>query len=166
MAVDIEKQRARWRRNKRDERMNKLSTGKHLSPEFLSAVIAERDRRITETPRVGYLWRRGVYFKDGSWEKAIAFLADVWAADYCLKAELGESNAKPKRVIEWLCIYGLDHGYTQSSLRKLIYQARARIKLLEKLSAWYEHRDVWWPPFEYRRPRRGKNKRHSIELDP
>jgi len=122
MAVDIEKQRARWRRNKRDERMNKLSTGKHLSPEFLSAVIAERDRRITETPRVGYLWRRGVYFKDGSWEKAIAFLADVWAADYCLKAELGESNAKPKRVIEWLCIYGLDHGYTQSSLRKLIYQ--------------------------------------------
>lgn len=114
----------------------------------MTCVLRERDRRIAETPFVGDLWRRGFYFAPGSWEKALRFVADVWAADMIVKEIWGADGAKPARVADWLKEHGGDHGYTDASLRKMIHKARRRVEVLEKTGAHGDDLPIWplWTP--------------------
>ncbi|WP_156135569.1 hypothetical protein [Novosphingobium malaysiense] len=111
--------------------------------------MAERDRRISLAVEVTGLWRRAEYFKKGSEEKAIAFVADVWAAQTLLRQQLGGTGASPTRIAKWLAANGRDHGYTLGSLRTKIYQARRRIVLLETTEVPWKPGVMYWPPFDF-----------------
>lgn len=148
MAIDKEKQRARWQRNKKAERKRKSTYPRELSPQLVARVIKERNRRISETPYVGVYWRHADYFKAGSWEKALCFAADVWAADVILKEEWGPKGAKPSRVAAWIEAHGHPHTYACETMRKMIYKARQRIKVLETRGLISEPGRVFWPQFD------------------
>jgi hypothetical protein len=103
----------------------------------VARVLAERDRRAVVPPHAQSLWRGSWYSKEGSWEQATAFVADVWAATVLLEIQLGNGRATPTRVAEWLISNGRDHGYTASSLRSKVYQARERITVFERHHEWW-----------------------------
>lgn len=155
--IDKEKQRARWRRNKRDERARKPKPiPAELSPEFVARVMAERDRRVAAFATPGMrseypyqLWAelKG-YRVPGTWEKvdakSQAFLGDVWAARTLLAHQRGKAGATA--IAKWLTENGRDAGYTAGSLRVMVAKALGRITLLEATR--HYHRDEpYWPAF-------------------
>jgi hypothetical protein len=112
----------------------------------VAKVLAERDRRAGVAPAAGILWRYSSFFKDGSWENATAFVADVWAATVLLELQFGAGTATPTRIMRWLVNNGRDRGYTPASIRTKIYQARKRIEMLEMDHPWWG--GPFWSPFE------------------
>jgi len=150
MAVDREKQRERWRRNKRAQRDREKRTP--LTPEagpadYVEAVFRERDRRAN-LDHAGYLLRYSHYFAPGSWEKAIGFAADVWAASEVVKARYGSDRATVRAIREQLEEWGRTHDYKRDSLRAMIRKAQRRITLLEETGhPW--NSEPYWAPFDY-----------------
>ena len=150
MAIDKEKQRARWKRNKRAERARKKPLRKvphELSPDFISAVEKERERRLNVDCGGADVFRSSFYYEDGTWEKAIGFAADVWAVTTILEAKWGPGSATIAAVHAELEASGRMHGYTSQSLRKMIYKARERITILETTGLPWMHGEPFWPPF-------------------
>jgi hypothetical protein len=139
--LKIERKRARWRRNKAAARARSSPPQGAPSPELVARVFAERDSRAVVPRDAGFLWRYSAFFKEGSWQKATAFAADVWAATVLLEHQFGVGQATPTRIARWLINNGRDHGYTIGSIRTQVYQARKRIKVLEQDHEW------WGGPF-------------------
>jgi hypothetical protein len=99
-------------------------------PDFISHVMAERDRRAAD-PYVTGLWRWADNQKKGRQHKMTAFVADVWAASVLLEWREGAENATPTRIAQWMTENGRTYGYPPGSLRTMIYRARKRIELTE-----------------------------------
>ena len=146
MAVDQDKQQARWKRNKRDERARKTRYPQELSCQFKDRVFQELDQRVTKALLADVVIRPGHAFHEpGTYERAIRFAADVWAADTWLKVEWGPKGAMPRRVAAWLEAHGAPHGYTEKSLPKMIKRARERVEQLERPLPWNWDRPIWAP---------------------
>lgn len=148
MAVDLAKQRARWRRNKRAARERRRMKPQPMTDHFLAAVLAERDRRAKLGEESSYVFRPQPFFRKGSWRKAVVFAADVWAATTLLEAKHGAGKATPTRIAAKLEELGLTHGYSELSLRKMVYRARTRINSLETTGHPWSPDDPFWKPFE------------------
>ena len=143
-AINEDKQRDRWKRNKRAERARRSPYPQNLSNELADKVLHERDRRVTEAMRADVVIRPGHDFhKTGSYERAIRFAADVWAADTWLREEWGPKGLMPRLVAAWLETHGAPHGYTEKSLPKMIRKARARVELLEQPLPWNCDEPIW-----------------------
>lgn len=146
MPINENKQSERWKRNKRAERARKSPYPQALSREFAGKILRERDRRVTEAMRADAVIRPGHAFHEpGSYERAIRFAADVWAADTWLREEWGPKGPMPRRVAAWLKRHGAPHGYTEMSLPRMIRKARARVELLEQPQPWNWGRPIWAP---------------------
>ena len=144
MAIDQDKQTARWKRNKADERLRKSIYPKVLSDDFTARVLSERDRRAAVCESADVVIRPGNgFFEPGTYERAIRFAADVWAADTWLKEEWGPKGAMPRRVAAWLESHAKPHNYTEKSLPKMIRKARERVVLLERPLPWNFDRPIW-----------------------
>lgn len=153
MAIDQDKRRARWQRNKRAERARRSPYPRILPNEFKDRVLKERDLRVDEAMRADTVIRPGhSFFEPGTYERAIRFAADVWAADTWLKGEWGTKGAMPRRVAAWLAMHGGPHSYTEKSLPKMIRKARERVVQLERPLPWNWDRPIWAPfdPDEWR----------------
>jgi hypothetical protein len=121
------KTRARWRRNKRDERARKKPPpAPPPSNAFVAQVVAERDRRRADYP--GWLWICPQWHGGrGSYE----FQTDVWAARSILAKQFGRSNVTAGKIARWLSAHGLEHGYKPNSLRTMVYRAIDAIEIME-----------------------------------
>lgn len=78
----------------------------------------------------------------------MAFLADVWAAKVLLEWQFGVGKATPTKIAKKLTAQNLTYGYTDNSLRVMIYRSRDRMALLEgRLPSPYRQ---WkgWEPFD------------------
>lgn len=144
---NIEKRRARWRRNKRTARAEAVRTARPLPPGLLTAVLAERDRRASDT-RITMRWRWPSFIKSEAAEKAVAFVADVWAAKTLLEWQHGEGSGKPTRIARWLADNEATHGYADSSLRVMAYRALDRLKIAESDDG-LAMDDEPWPKFDF-----------------
>lgn len=146
MSIDKGKQSARWKRNKAAERARKEDYPKILSEDFTARVLGERNRRAAVREFADYVIRPGYhFFEPGTFERAIQFAADVWAADTWLTAEWGPKGAMPRRVADWLDAHAAPHGYTDKSLPKMVRRARIRIALLEQPLPLNSDRPLWEP---------------------
>ena len=110
-------------------------------------MSTERNRRANLTQEASFAIRGHYFFKKGSWEKAVSFAADVWAASVLIDADLGRGAATPTRIAKKLSAMGRTHGYSNQSLRKMVYRARPRIDLLEEAILPTTGKPCW-PPFE------------------
>lgn len=119
--------RARWRRNKRDERARKKPPEPPPpSEEFVAKVFAERDRRRQEYPwwlDWDTKWEGGC----GSYE----LITDVWAARMILEKQFGVGRVSAGRVAKWMQARGKRYGYKDNSLRTIVYRAFGAIEILE-----------------------------------
>jgi len=109
--------------------------------------MRERDRRAAVSSEVEWALRSSWFHKDGTWENAIGFAADVWAAEMLVEAEWGCGSATPTRIANWLRLRGRDYGYTEVSLRKMVYKARDRIGILENTTSLWNPAVMVWPAF-------------------
>lgn len=148
MGIDFERRRARWRRNKQAERARKKQKRREPSPKFVDAVFAERDRRASLQSASSYTFRHPSFTKEGTWERAIRFTADVWAASMLVEAEFGIGEATPTRIKGKLQQLGWTHDYSDQSLRKMIYRARERIETLETTGHLMSPGTKLWEPFD------------------
>jgi len=144
--IQQERRRARWRRNKRNSRARSAPPQRLPSKELVAKVLAERDRRAVVPGDAEYLWRASWFYKEGTWERATSFVADVWAATTLLEYQFGAGQATPTRVARWLVNNGRAQGYTAGSLRTKVYQARDRIEILEQDHEFW--RGPIWHPFD------------------
>lgn len=153
MAIDKVKQRERWGRNKSSERSKKREAAqrRRVCPAYETAVLFERDWRSTNGREGFYRWKEhGAYFWGGRAERAFKFAVDVWAAERLVEAEHGRGKATPTRTRDKLKQLGWTSGYTDGSMRKMIYKARERIKVMETIGEpqlGYSVHDVFWPRF-------------------
>lgn len=154
MAINKDAQRARWKRNKQAERERKSSFPQPLAQSYIDQIMFERDRRAEAfdgTPNV--IRPNHFYFESGTYERALRFLANVWAADLILEAEWGPGGAKPRRVAKWFKQHGICHGYSDLSFPKMLSTARSRIKELEEPYVLNSGKPIW-PPIEQNSSRR------------
>lgn len=138
--MPTEMQRARWRGIKRAARAKAAVQPVELSAEFVAEAMAERDRRasrefeqaIFDHPAVGY-WTKSranwINMHHGSWR---AFTADVWAATALLNQQWGK--ATPTMIARWLVDNDRAQSYSASSLRPMVYRARAFIAAAEGIA--------------------------------
>ncbi|HTN60942.1 MAG TPA: hypothetical protein VL147_05240 [Devosia sp.] len=138
-----EKARARWRRNKANERKRNARPGPPDVPvDLLDQVITERNRRAKGDGWWSWHWEHN---ENGM---GIGFVADVWAAVTLLEWQLGKGKAKPAKIAKWLSDHGCEHRYSQTSLRIMIYRARNRIIQMESPPPWPSRRLPRWPSFD------------------
>lgn len=123
------KQRARWVRNKRAERVrNALPEPPPLDPPQILAILEERDRRRQTYPH--FLWNHpGWHGGRGSFE----FQTDVWAVRTLIRAQTGKDRVTAGKVARWMEVNGLTHGFKVSSLRTMVYRAFEAIEILESV---------------------------------
>lgn len=146
MAIDQDKRRARWQRNKQAERARRSPYPRILPNEFRDRVLDERDLRVDDALRADTVIRIGhAFYEPRTYERAIRFAADVWAADTWLREEWGSKGAMPRRVRTWLEEHGAPHGYSEKSLPKMLRKARGRIEQLERPQPWNRDRPIWSP---------------------
>ncbi|WP_417612108.1 hypothetical protein [Parasphingorhabdus sp.] len=146
MSNSIEKRRARWLRNKRAARERDRPTPEAIDPDFEAAVFEERDARASINHRAARLFRQGFSLITDPNAKAIKFAADVWAAETLINAQWGSGSATPTSIKNLLKEWNKTYGYTDESLRKVIYKARKRVKILESRGQ-YEEDPPYWLPF-------------------
>lgn len=140
MVIDIQKRRERWRRNKKAERARRQVGCAPVDAAIVAKVTAERDWRYRAAAD---------YFLSGAVaEKTVHFTVDVWVAQTILEFQGGSGLATPTRISTWLRSIGKDYGYTEGALRKMIYRARDKIKVLEQAESWINRGQKVWPPFD------------------
>jgi len=110
----------------------------------MRAILIERDRRA-QIEQIGYLFRYSHFFEAGTWEKAISFAADVWAATVIVEAGSENAGATTRQIREQLEAHGRTHGYERTSLRAMICKAQTRVKLLEETLDPETGRPYWSP---------------------
>ena len=155
-APDLDVQRARWRRAKREVRARKRRTRLLITQEFAEfaeEVMRERSRRASPESAYWINCHPTLNFdlhdkrkRKGSW---LAFLADVWAAQTILGWQYGTDNVSPTKIARWLEHAGLDHGYNASSLRPLLYPALRAINALDGAEPYYQNGRRFWFPFQF-----------------
>lgn len=148
MATDVEKQRARWRRNKKAARERSKPTERVPDANFKRRVKLERNRRIRTGIKGSPGWREGEYFDKDALTKAVTFAADVWEATILIEYQLGQGKATPTRIAHWLSENCKDQGYSAQSLRKMVYVARERIAYMEASVGLPRPGDLTWHPFK------------------
>lgn len=142
--IDQKKRVIRWRRNKRDARARAKPDPTPLAPEFVTSVMAERDRRAADRDVIWRAWWNGGYEYS---ERNLPFAADVWAARTLLAKQLGAVKATPTRIARWLAENDRAHGYSVGSLRPMVYRALNRITLAETTPRWRGEGEPYWPAF-------------------
>lgn len=137
-----EKQRARWRRNKRAERLRKRPAGhRPLSPDLIERIWVERDQRLANYPL--FLWNH----PNWHWGRGSnAFQCDVWAVRTLLEWELGIKKISDGKIARWMVEHDLTHGYRPASLRTMVWRAREAIAILETAEGRVKGSPCW-PPF-------------------
>lgn len=132
MSDEISKQRERdrWKANKRAQRERAKPQRADLSVEFIAAVMGERDKRAGICRDLysfehRFLFGRNVYSGHG------AFSADVWAAKAILEQEGGQGYATPTRIAKLLWEHGVTHDYVRASMRPMVHRALETIKIME-----------------------------------
>lgn len=147
MVIDKGKQRARWRRNKRDGRARQRREPREIDPMYERAVLFERDWRAAHGLEGISFWPERDYLYGDRAERAFAFTADVWAAEALVVAKFGRGKATPTRIAQMLKTMGRTHGYTEGSLRKTIKKAQERVWTQENKHLIWRNNRVSWPPF-------------------
>lgn len=150
--LQLEKRRARWRRNKRDERARKAPLPRDPLPaEVVERIWAERDRRFAKRMWIVYYYHPYNRGGRGTFE----FQCDVWAARTELTYQLGLVTVSSGKIARLLRERGLTHGYADRSLKTMIWRALRAIDDLEMVvhglgrpEQIFEPR---WPPFDPRR---------------
>lgn len=149
MGIDRAKQQARWRRNKEAERRRNVASPCEVPTPFIQAVFEERDKRRAVSGIAGTVMRPHHNFHEQrTFEQAITFAANVWAADTILEAQWGQRGSKPRRVAEWFEREGIAHSYSAQSFPKMLRKARERIKRLEEPQPWNLSGMPIWAPFK------------------
>lgn len=150
MSDDISKQRERerWKANKRAQRERAKPQRADLSVEFIAAVMAERDKRAALCHDLWsfdrrYLFGRNVYSGHG------AFTADVWAARTILENEWGADYPTPTRIANMLWEHGVTHYYVKASIRPMVHRALETIAIMETTMD-PDGDGPFWRPFVYR----------------
>ena len=137
-----EKDRARWKRNKRAERARKAASPPREPPDdMIAAIMAERDKRSADRSP----WRHWVWSYE---DKAMAFIADVWAAKTILEWQHGSIRVTPAKIVRRLPDLANKYGYTAASLRVMIYRALHRIDLMEGKVPTPHWKWGGWEPFD------------------
>lgn len=145
MATDIEKRRARWKRNKRASRARDKVGPKQLDSIFEQRVLAERDRRAACAENGAFLWPEVEYLFGDRLTRAASLAADVWMAIALYEAQCGPGTATNAHICRMLKSRGRMNGYTEGSLRKMVPKARERVKILETKGYGYMGKEVCWP---------------------
>ena len=146
MVIDVEKQRARWKRNKRAARKRSEPVERVPNASFKRRVRTERNRRVKSGLGISPAWRDGHYFDTIAQDKAVTFAADVWEATVLIEYALGRGKASPPRIARHLIDCGKDQGYSDQSLRKMVYVARDRIAFMESsIDPAKPSRSLWEP---------------------
>ena len=139
----LEKRRARWRRNKRAERACRQPEPLSLPTEdFQARVWAERDCRRANLPRCVW-WDRS--WRDG--RGSYAFQTDVWAVRTLLEKQHQPCGVTAGMVARRMAAIGLTHDFKLSSLRTMVYRAYQAIVILEGRHEASVSEDSW-PTFE------------------
>lgn len=147
MGIDTEKQRARWKRNKKAARDRSKPAENPICAGFKRRVRTERNRRIRIGIKGSPGWREGHYFDEGALTKAVTFAADVWEATTLIERQYGKGKATPTRIASWLLEHDRDQGYSPQSLRKMVYVARERIAYMESPVGQPRPGDLTWHSF-------------------
>jgi hypothetical protein len=149
MAIDKEKQRARWKRNKRAQRALQKALAplqRPIDAEFAELVWKERDKRLNNFP--WYLPRLpdGRHYKRHLNQTSYPFVCDVWAALTLLESQNPGKNISTGKIAKWLEINGRIGAFTIGSVRMKVRRARPVIKFLEDAPA-RNGLGRYWPNF-------------------
>lgn len=148
VAIDEEKRRARWRRNKSAQRDRARPQPRPLNSDFVRRVYAERDRRVELASLGAARWPEATYLFGARLGRAVGLAADVWLAETLHEEVWGRGTASAARICRLLQQMGRTHGYSEGTLRKFIPKARKRIRFLETSGEPWQEGHLYWPPFE------------------
>lgn len=148
MAIDKDKQRARWKRNKLSARARSQPKQKQLDAELVRRCIEERDRRAATAYQGADRWPEAPYLYGKRLERAVELAADVWLATMLYEVQWGQGTATTARIFGVLKSMDRMHGYTEGSLRKMIPKARDRVLFLETHGEPWRKGHLYWPPFD------------------
>lgn len=124
-----EKRRARWKRNKRDERQRKKpKPPAPPSKQLIEQIWSERDRRHNEGVRLHFYHP---YHRGG--RGTFAFQCDVWAVRTLLTHQLRLVTVSSGKIAAWMKANGFTHGYSDRSLRTMVWKALDAISDLEEV---------------------------------
>lgn len=147
MPIDVEKQRARWRRNKASERRIKKANEQArapIDPDFEKSVWAERDKR-----RRNFSWEHkrlvdGRPFARRTCSKSL--VCDVWAAELILSSYNPDNKISDGKIATCLIEKGKHHNVKATSLRTKVWRARQVVRFLEDAPA-RDGEGRYWPKF-------------------
>ncbi|NCP24629.1 MAG: hypothetical protein GW854_10850 [Erythrobacter sp.] len=157
MAIDKEKQRARWLRNQKAYRLRRKGSAPALppiDPNFESAVWAEAEKRLRNFPWSIPDLKPNRFYPRQTNEKTYPFICDVWAAITLLKSQREDRPVTNAMIGSFLLAKGRDYGVKQGSLRTKIPRARKIIEHLEDSPA-TDTVGSYWPQFPETIPERG-----------
>ncbi|MEP3420101.1 MAG: hypothetical protein ABJN35_00040 [Erythrobacter sp.] len=164
MALDKEKQRARWRRNKRDERARIKSAKPSLpaiDPEFEAKVWQERDRRLANFPWDLPPLPEKKYYPSRTSESSYPLICDVWAVITLFEHQSSERKISDGMIADDLWArdrrYNLKHG----SLRTKVNRARRIIHHLHSTKL-RDRNGYYWPKYPEQVPQYGSGLKQRV----
>lgn len=148
MPVDQEKRRARWRRNKADERRRKTAGQQHppIDPGFERSIWAERDKRLRTFPWNLPRLADGRSHHRRMYEETYDLVCDVWAVETLLMTQRDGAKVSDGKIADWLYGSGKTHDVKLSSLRTKVWRARKVVRYLEEAPA-RDGNGPFWPKF-------------------
>lgn len=149
MAINREAQRARWRRNKHDQRKREKATKpkpRSIHPDLKASVWAERDKRLRNFPWWVWDLKDGRYYPRQTRPETYPFICDVWAAITLLQHQYPYQDLTNGMIGKFLWESQKSGGVKRASLRTKVPRARLIIEHLEDAPA-LDFRGPYWPKF-------------------
>ncbi|MEP6091563.1 MAG: hypothetical protein ABJ205_04315 [Erythrobacter sp.] len=164
MAIDKDKQRDRWRRNKRDERARKKAAEPSLhaiEPEFEAKVWEERDRRLANFPwDLPPLPGRN-YYPSRTSESSYPLICDVWAVVTLLEHQSSERKISDGMIADELWSRGRRYNLKHGSLRTTVNRARRVIHHLHSTKL-RDGNGYYWPRYPRQVPEYGSGLKQRV----
>lgn len=120
-----------------------------LQRTFIAAVLKERKIRHNIAFRNWQNRHVQALGRDMS-KSAGMFAADIWAARMLIDAKWGQGRATPSCIAKWLWKRGWRNGYSESSMRPMVYKAIKSIEALETTKN-VDGGGLYWKPFAWPR---------------
>lgn len=149
MAVNKRKQKARWKRNKADQRLREREakpTPRPIDPEVTERVWAERDKRLRNFPWDMPRAADGSHYRRRTRENTYPLVCDVWAVKTLMESQDSFTRITDGMIAKALWDMGKNHGLKKTSLRTKVWVARQIISHLESAPA-RDFRGAYWPKF-------------------
>ena len=149
MAIDKAKQVARWKRNKRSERLREKAARParpSFDPNFETAVWNEAEKRVRNFPWSMYDLKPKRFYPHQTPETSYPFICDVWAVITLLESQNTIRPIPTRLISSFLWETGRTYGVKRDSLRTKIARARKIIDHLEASPA-RDFRGAYWPKF-------------------